>query len=533
MVRRASLLLGVAWTLFCVGCGQATEGRVANRSAACLALVPPDPFPPGFAFLIPEVAGDPLEALVTTFARSTVVPLAIETTPFGVAPGKRALELPADVDGDGADDFAAIDDIAVAGPDLAFVTTSGSERVLFLDPRLPALRTAQLSLPESLDPANTPVPSGPEARTGIRSDFCIFPRPGALDSRGRSHADPLAIPPPLVCNAAALAPNFRASFTSGVQRMGDRLFVAMSNLGQGQGRADTQYLAPAVLVFRIEDVGGVLHVEPATDTPDGSPVILLGEGHFNATHLTPHRNAAGREFLLVTLTGAVGIRPDDLNTSEIESGTLPLSDGAVDVIDVESARLVASFPLASGTPGGRGPAIDPTGRVAVFGDSASRELLAIDLSVLDSLPAADQIPFDEPIVFGENGAPFGVIFDGVAPFPLPHSADGPAPDTCPGHIDSVAFSADGRSFFAADTCDGTLFTVALDVSAAPTTQELRARFQLEDVLALTAPIVADTFGLPRQPTALAVRPGAPGLDYAGPELFFLVAEEAAFCGIRP
>ena len=126
-----------------------------------------------------------------------------------------------------------------------------------------------------------------------------------------------------------------------------------------------------------------------------------------------------------------------------------------------------------------------------------------------------------------------VIFDADRPFRIPSIAGGAPVDVCPGFTGGVAFNDAGDRIFASDFCDGSLAEIAVDRSGDPTTAELADRFTLVDLQPVAAPIRPETLGLARAPGAVKVRPGVPGVDYAGPDVFVLVGEpEGMLCGIR-
>jgi hypothetical protein len=231
--------------------------------------------------------------------------------------------------------------------------------------------------------------------------------------------------------------------------------------------------------------------------------------------------------LLDTHTGAIGIRPDDPNTDVLESGALPLTDGAVDVVDVDALELVATIPLELANPGYEGLAIDPSGRVALLGDVNARRVYAIDLEALALAPPA-----------GSGGSPQvlagAVVFDGRNPLVLPPLAGGAPEITCPGQVAGIDFDAAGDTAYALDTCDGSLSALEVDLGGSPSTGELRGRIRVASLSPLTAPVRSDTLGQLRRPASLRVRPGRPGLDYVGPDLFFTIGEPAPgyLCGVR-
>ena len=48
---------------------------------------------------------------------------------------------------------------------------------------------------------------------------------------------------------------------------------------------------------------------------------------------------------------------------------------------------------------------------------------------------------------------------------------------------------------------------------------------------ILAVVLAGTFGQPRMPGLLRVRPGVAGVDFAGPDAFVLVSEPGAVCAV--
>jgi hypothetical protein len=247
---------------------------------------------------------------------------------------------------------------------------------------------------------------------------------------------------------------------------------------------------------------------------------------FNPTHVTAY-SAAGREFVLVTASGALGIVEDQPGTPEIESGGLALTDAAIDVIDASTLELVATVPLGRAGLAFGPLAIDPGGRVAVAGSAVARWLLAADLEVLAALPAST----GAPLVLDGSSGPDAVVFDAAAPFQIPARIDGAPPATCPGFTAGVAFDHSGRRLFASDFCDGTLAEIGVDLSGAGAAPLPASRFDFIALSPVTAALRSDTLGRPRGPSVLRARPGVPGRDFTGPELFVLVDQPGLLCGI--
>jgi len=532
-VRRA---LAVLLSLGAIGqLGGSCSGDGSGGSPPKLEIRSPDPrcvalpdafgFPPGFAF----VPGVPGRVLAATFSRPTLIPLDVNARPFGAPVGATPYELPADSDGDGVAEFVQfIDDVFALAPDLALVTLSGFEAVLFVAPD-GGPRVVELETPAAL-PAHVlegwPSPgAAPEARMGLQNGICFVPPSGALDSRGERLVD--VLDPADYCEPGIAS--FRAVFTAGAAVAAGHLFVVSSNVGVGSNGENTQYLPGAVSVYELDLAVAPPRLRPSLATPNGRPIIASSAGHYNPTHISAYTTPGGREYVLVTLTGPIGIRADDPNTSAAEGGAVSLGDGGIDVIDAASLSLVAHIPLRGANPSFRGLAIDPTGRIGIVGDVNARRLYAVDLAPLESLVPR---PGDVIALDGSEG-PNSVIFDGLTPFEIPALPAGAPAVTCPGQIESVAFNHAGDLALAIDSCDGSLALVDVDLVRAPGPPLPRDRFAFRSLLGVTAPIRPEAVGLPRLPSDLAVRPGVPGEDYTGPDVFFLVGrEEGLLCGLH-
>lgn len=506
--------------------GSPPVGDLRSSDVRCAPLPPLGGFPPGYDFVpYPPGGAAPLRILAATALGSNLIPLAIEEVPFQLPPGTTNFLLPNDADGDGnVEIFKSIDDVHVLSSSLALVTVSGNfEGVLFIDPSVVAARDVLVSVPPGFDPATftvfpgLPDPGTSRLQTGITTTVCVDAGPGAVDSRGALLTD--AVAPIFWCDGPG---TFQATFTAGAALVGDRLFAVTSNVGVDQAREDTQFLPGTIVVYDVDTTVDPLALSPSMSTPDGRPYLVTSG--FNATHLTPYTTPAGRDLLLVSHTGAIGIRADDPSTTELESGAVRITDGLVDVIDVAALELIATIPLADANPAFDGVSIDPSERLGLLGDVNARKLYGIDLAVLSTLGPA-----------GQGGSPVildaAIVFDGLNPFPaLP---DGAPPVTCPGQIQGVAFNAAGDRVYALETCDGAVAAFDFDGSGNPSTAELRTRVVFSSLSPATAPLRVDTVDQLRRPSSLKVRPGEPGSDYAGPDVFFTIGDPEGFlCGVR-
>jgi len=281
-----------------------------------------------------------------------------------------------------------------------------------------------------------------------------------------------------------------------------------------------------VLVFDLD-----LTATPPSIGPDPTTPLIFTSG-FNPTHVTSYRTPGGRDLVLVTVSGATGLVADDPSTPEREAGGVALTPAAIDVIDAAQRRLIATVPLGLAALSYEELAIDPTGRVAFTGSAIARRLYAVDLAPLDALPTDPSAPVQ--VLDGSSG-PDARIFDAAHPFEVPARPDGAPVATCPGYIVGTAFSAAGDALYATDFCDGTLTLVGVDVSGSPPAPVPgdSSHFQVLRSIPIAAPLDPSSLGLARAPGAVRVRPGIPGVDYHGPDVFFLVGlPEGALCGVR-
>lgn len=525
-MRQKVQLALVALTALClVGgkCGGGSGGGgggsvriIDSPDARCAALS--SNFPAGFDF----VPGAPDDVWVTDLAPPNIVlvPFDVMRVPPRLRTPPGQLLLPFDTDGDGRPepDFSRqpfiasapiLDDIELVSADLGLVTASGYEEVIFFSPATGALRSFDVSVPAGASASDNPflpAPNAPaQARTGVSTFACVRPPLGALDSRG----DPIAtsVPQAGFCDPD---PSYYATFTAGAAIAASRLFVATSNVGNDPGMADTQYLPGSVLVYDID-----LTANPPTLFPNAATPVILTQG-FNPTHVTAYRVGL-REFILVTVSGAIGLSGVD---------TLVLTPSAIEVIDAHTLQLVATIPLGNaGLTDGK-LAIDASGRVAVVGSVTARELLAVDLMPVAGLPGMS-VP---PLVLDGSTGPDAVIFDAAAPFDIPARAGGAPAASCPGRTEGVAF--DGSRLYATENCDGTLAVVDVDVTGNPPAPLAPGRFQLLQVVNITAPTRPDTLDQVRSPGDVAARPAVSATD---PNVFFLVGisgQEGLLCAIR-
>ena len=526
MVRRSTrsvaLLAALAWLHTGGSCGGGSGGGgsppvivVETPDERCLAL--PSQFPAGFDFAVDA----PGRMLAASFNPGVVVPANVESVPPSAAAAGPLVDLRSAIAADACGGFLdpSFDGVFAVASDLALVTASSCEAVAFVDPTSAGLRDLDIATPASAAagawPFN-PAPGASEQRVAVSTRTCVEALPGALDSRGEAV--------PAGCDPTR--PSYFSSFTSGATVSAGALFVSVSNLGANAGTANTQFLPGAVLVFDF-DASAV----PPRVSPDAATPVLFTSG-FNPTHVTSYRSPGGRDFVLVTVSGALGLAPDDPSTPEREAGGQPLTSAAIDVIDATQRRIVATIPLGLAAPSFDRLAIDPTGRVAMIGSAVGRELYAVDLAPLDAIALPPGAP---PLVLDGSTGPDAVIYDAASPLELPALPGGAPVATCPGYIVGVDFDAAGTRVFASDFCDGTLAIVGVDLSGNPPVPvpAVSTRFGVQQSLPIAAPLTTASLGLARAPGAVRVRAGRPGVDYSGPDVLFLVSlPEGQLCGVR-
>jgi hypothetical protein len=489
--------------------------EVSNADARCLTLS--SAFPAGFD-LLPSGNG-----VVAQDTPPSVLGLDLR----GSAPTLLARDpipaIPADSDGDGQDDASAsrahfgraltplLGSVEALTNELVLASASNYEEVLSVDPGSGALRALRVETPageRASDVPLLPAPGTSALRSAISTRRCVYP-PSDLDSRG----DPIG----LEARCPGTSPSYFTRLTAGSEVISGRLFVATSNL-RSSGLAS--FFPGTVLVFELDTQS-----DPPRVRPDPRTALLFTTG-FNPTQVTAHTNALGRALALVTVTGAIGSGSGASNLR---------GESAVDVIDVESLRVVATIPLGVAGPSFDDLAIDPSGRIALLGSTSQRVLFAIDLRALDDpalfagLTSASPAP---PIRLDgtQPGFPDARIFDASTPLVLPDRGDGPPSATCDGFT-HVAIGGLGDRAYASDFCDGSIATLELDLVGAPFPLP-RERIRVLASEAVFAPNTPASLTRLRAPGIVRARVGRAGIDYPGPGVFALAGQpEGTVCGI--
>jgi hypothetical protein len=511
-VRGRALVLAIAALAACAceGSGDAGDGLVIDLEPIAPNCTPlAGTFPSGFALL----------------SEASHRAALVQTSPPGVSAFDIAAERPiplafdnigTDSDGDGADDALAIapilgfplgpvmGEIEALRDDLALVSTSNYEQLLFYDPSAAAPRSALVETPASF-PASAypllPPPGATHLRTGLSTLACIFP-PVPFDSTGEPTAHTAA------CDGSQ--PSYLTTLTAGKAVAAGRLFVATSNLASG-----TRFHPGTVLVYEWSESSGALRVRPDPSAP------VLFTQRFNPTGVERFVTPGGRELVLVTTTGAIGSATGASNV---------LGEAAIEVIDPAVPRIAAVIPLGFAGPSFDAPAVDAGGRIAWVGASSHRQLYAVDLRPLDDagLYASGGPP---ALLDGLSaGVPDARVFTAAAPLALPDRPSGPPSVLCEGFT-QVALNAAASELFATDFCDGTFTRVRIDLAGAPPPPWPRDRFQVAAQQTPFAP--SNAVGQLRSPGILRVRRGTPGVDYRTPDVFVIAGQpDSQLCALR-
>jgi len=298
--------------------------------------------------------------------------------------------------------------------------------------------------------------------------------------------------------------SFKTNFTSAALRVGNRLVVATSNF---QTAGSSPVLNPGtVLFFDLDDSAPTTVVTPSDPffavTSDPDPVAL---------------------------TPLPGGRVAVTNAGVYDASFPPqvTGKGSIDVLDAATGKLVGSFPLGAGDPGGGALAVDPTGSVAVVGSQTLRQLYALDVRGVAALPAAavdarvQRPSCNDVTTDAAGGVPCfrtRVIRGGTNPLVLPPP---PGQSGAYSFVPAVRFGAAGDFVAATSYNDGGLAFAAFDPNdlAAPLPL-LPSRFGAPQTLAATGP--AGVIGSECCPGPLLLRASSDG-ELAGTRPFFATA----------
>ncbi|MDJ0786056.1 MAG: hypothetical protein QNK05_04570 [Myxococcota bacterium] len=517
--RRTRTLLLAICLIACLGVGECLDGDgltisqfrelLARQAAEEVAEVTPEvsveqcaSLPASMPLALDRVPGVANTLIVGNPTPPALIPMNVGDDPaslLGSAP-----ELPADSDGDGVPDVVppVLDGVVGVNEDLALITTTVNEQVVFADPSDGTLVTGTV---DGL------------ARTAISTAVTITPPAGTLDSAGNPFDAP-----------------FVATGTTGaaIDSAGTRLFVSMSNIQDDfASNEDPTYGPGVVLVFGIDLSGGT----PVIADPD--PQVIF-TGTTNPTDVVAYAEPAPgvRSFMLVTAAGAVARELGTVGTQPIlnfglaPSAVAAAQASAIEVLEIPAAGdpfVAGVIPLGDSAAGFARVAVDPDDSIGTVGSLLRREVLAFDLRALPMLGLAPVDP--PPILDGSTGPDAVIVSTSLTLTPL---GTAPPAAICQGSVVGTDWTADGR-LVAVEFCDGTVSSWAFDLTTAPVPgiPLPAARISLREEFPAAAPLVPLAVGQLQAPTAIRVRNAPPPANL--PDVYLLVGlPEGRLCGIR-
>ena len=285
------------------------------------------------------------------------------------------------------------------------------------------------------------------------------------------------------------------NLTSGAVLMGEKIFVSTSNMRAGSD--------PVCQPGTVWIVGyDALAASFSSTTPEGVIVTTA----YNPTALTPFdfvTTSGSYRALLVTNSGVLAI----------ESGNgVALTDGSVDVVDVDLECVVASYPLGLGLPGFSPVAVasqaGTSGQTVYRGYTGSagfNHVYELDLTGLESYLGSCPDPNDIPQLAGK------VLAGPDDPIVASEQSEGSAND-----VVQVVVNHDGTRAYATGYNTGTLAVLELASGTTPWLQP-------SPKVPLSVEQITDAMPTLNEagPGPVAVRSGVPGTDFQGPDVFVL------------
>lgn len=300
-----------------------------------------------------------------------------------------------------------------------------------------------------------------------------------------------SLPRPAVDSEGNLTDSVRPPFTAGAALMNGKLYIRTSNYSQTG--SDPVCDPGTVKIVRLDD-----SLDPPA-FPFLPPPDVIMTTDFNPTEVTPLDD----RILLVTNTGVLAIR---------DANGVALTDGSVDVVDTELDCIIANSPLGLGAPsftrigiaeqsGKEGEII----RRGYLGSAAYNHVYELDLTGLDEFLGTCPEPEGVPKLFSK------VLAGANNPI---RATDEPA--NTPNFIVQVAVNHDGTRAYATGFNSGTLAILELETETDEAGIPVPSRRSPLRIIQATDP-------LPTQnesgPGPVAARPGVPGVDYQGPDVF--------------
>jgi hypothetical protein len=279
-------------------------------------------------------------------------------------------------------------------------------------------------------------------------------------------------------SAGTLVSDLLPSYTSGIATSNGKIYVSTSNFSHLGSAPECP--PGTILIFRWDPESN-----PADITP--SEPSHLVTTRYNPTEVT----SLGERFVLVTNSGVIGIE---------DAWAVPKTDGSVDVIDTALDCIVASYPLGRGAPSYKPIAITPDASRALLGSVSYNSVYELDLTVLDDY-------------LGSCPDPVPQLGDAVLAGPENPIVVGSSQGKVNDFIVQVGLNWNGTRAYATGYNSGTLSILEVETRAGVASPK---RATSVKILTPQAPTQEE-----HGPGPLVVRPGRPGIDYAGPDLFVL------------
>jgi hypothetical protein len=300
-----------------------------------------------------------------------------------------------------------------------------------------------------------------------------------------------ALPDPAEDSEGNPVSSVKPTFTAGAALMNGKLYIPTSNYTLTGS-------APVCDPGTVKIVGLDDSVDPPAFTFLPPPDVIV-TSDFNPTEVTPLDD----RILLVTNTGVLAIR---------DANGVPLTDGSVDVVDTELDCIVANYPLGPASPSFTRAGIaeqpqedDEVVLRGYLGSAAYNHVYELDLTGLDEYLGSCPEPEEIPMLYSK------VLAGANNPIRATNE-----PANSPNFIVQAAVSPDGTRAYASGFNSGTLAILELETDTDEAGTPLPSRKNPLRIIQATDP-------LPTQnesgPGPVAVRPGVPGVDYPGPDVF--------------
>jgi len=281
------------------------------------------------------------------------------------------------------------------------------------------------------------------------------------------------------------------TFTSGVALMGGKVYITSSNFTRVG--SDPECAPGTVKIVRLDE-----SVDPPAFVELPQPDVIVTTA-FNPTEVTPLDD----RILLITNTGLLAIRDDN---------GVPLTEGSVDVVDTERDCIIASYPLGLGAPAFTKIAIGEQevqgGGVVLrgyLGSAAFNHVYELDLTglgaYLDTCPAPGDVPILADKVLAGPDDPIRATKD---------------PANTPNLVGQVVVNHNATRAYATGLNSGTLAILALETATGGAGAPLPSGKSPLRIIRATDPLPTQNES---EPGPVAVRPGVPGVDYQGPDVF--------------